>query len=495
MNENTQYVNADPKKATDENMIQRVKNALGKPFKNSNAARRAAAVAGGAVLGVGSAFAAHQILSHDDEEPAANPDMKVVTEDDKMSFDEAFNDARVHLGPGCAFRWHGGLYSTYTEEEWNSMSDEERSAYAHQVNGIATGDEAHAETYAHNTTHEHHGTDSNIHRAVNDDTAKNPVHPAGSDGETVIKTEEEFTMSDGTTVIRGEGLYEGKMAVFVDLDRDGKYDAVIVDSDGNGQLGDDADEVIDIRETGLSVHNTNLINANDEMSFQIHEVQELEVDGDMVYVAKATYAGRDAVLMDKDHDGVFDVAMVDTNGDGQLQEDEMFDISDMHVTVAGAEGHVIPAVNDTTTTDGLTVNISEEGTTEIEGRTVIVGEGSVNGHQAVYIDVNADGKYDRAVIDINDDGNFSDDESVDLRGAGVSVQDRSLVDSNGDFAYEEPSNTDTHLDNPGDDLPDYVNDGTDPAYTDDAVFNPDGSDYAYDASMDNTTDVDPSFFG
>ncbi len=522
MNENTQYVNADPKKATDENMIQRVKNALGKPFKNNNAARRAAAVAGGAVLGVGSAFAANQILSHDDEEPTANPDMKVVTEDDKMSFDEAFNDARAHLGPGCAFRWHGGLYSTYTEEEWNSMSDEERSAYTHQANGIASGDETHAETYTHNATHEHHETDNNVHRAVNDGPVKNPVHPASNDGETVIKSEEEFTMSDGTTVIRGEGLYEGKMAVFVDLDRDGKYDAVIVDSDGNGQLGDDADEVIDIRESGLSVHNTHLINANDDISFQIQEVQELEVDGDLVYVAKATYGGRDAVLMDKDHDGVFDVAMVDTNGDGQLQEDEMFDISDMHVTVSGAEGHVIPAVNDTTTTDGLTVNISEEGTTEIEGRTVIVGAGSVNGHQAAFVDVNADGKYDRAIIDINDDGNFTDDESVDLRGAGISVQDRSLVDSNSNLAYEEPSNTDSNLDNPGDDLPDYVNDGTssesdasdasymaentmsphedydaatDPAYTDDATFNPDGSDYAYDASMDNTTDVDPSLLG
>lgn len=65
MNENTQYVSADPKKAADASMIQRVKEALGKPFKNSNAARRTAAVAGGAVLGVGSAFAANQLLSHD----------------------------------------------------------------------------------------------------------------------------------------------------------------------------------------------------------------------------------------------------------------------------------------------------------------------------------------------------------------------------------------------------------------------------------------------
>lgn len=520
MNENTQYVSADPKKAADASMIQRVKEALGKPFKNSNAARRTAAVAGGAVLGVGSAFAANQLLSHDDEEPAAAADIKVATEDDKMTFDEAFNDARAQLGPGCAFRWHGGLYSTYTEEEWNAMSDEERSAYSQQVNGIASGEETHAETYAHNAMHEHHETDSNVHRAVNDGPARTPVHPASGDGETVVNSEEEFTMSDGTTVIRGEGLYQGKTAVFVDLDRDGKYDAVIVDSNGNGKLDDDADEVIDIRESGLSVHNTGLINASDDGTFQIQEVQEMEVDGDMVYVAKGTYGGRDAVLMDKDHDGVFDVAMVDTNGDGQLQEDEMFDISDMHVTVSGAGAHVQPAVYEPTT-DDATVTILEEGTAEIEGRTVIVGAGSVSGHQAVFVDVDADGKYDRAMVDVNDDGNFSDNESVDLRGEGISVQDRSLVDTNSNLAYEDPSNTDTNLDNPEDGLPDYANGGasaesgtddaaymadntmsagdgygsdvTDPSGTDDAVFNPDGSDYAYDASVDTTPDIDPSF--
>ncbi len=515
MNENTQYAGVGQQTAANVSMIERVKNA----FKNGNATRRTAAVAGAAVLGVGTAFAANQILSHDDEEPTADAEMKVVTEDDKMSFDEAFNDARAHLGPGCAFRWHGGLYSTYTEEEWNSMSDEERSAYAHQANGIASGDETHAETYAHNATHEHHETDSNVHRAVNDGPGRAIVHPAGGEGETVVNEEETYTLSDGSTVIRGMGTYEGKAAVFVDLDCDGKYDAVIVDTNGNGQFDDEADEVIDIRESGLSVHNSNLIPATDDTSFVIQEVQEIEVDGDMVYVAKGTYGGHDAVLMDKDHDGVFDVAMVDTNDDGQLQENEMFDISSMHVTVSGAGAHVTPAVYDQTVDDGVTVTITEEGHAEIEGRTVIVGAGTVNGHQAAFVDVDADGTYDRAIIDVNDDGQFSDDESVDLRGEGVAVQDRSLVDPSSNTAYNEPSNTDPQEDG----MPDYVNgdgsaetgDGSavddtymaentmsagdgydsetaDPGAPDDSVFSPDGGEYAYDSSMDSTPDVDPA---
>ncbi len=518
MNENTQYVGAGQPKAADASMIQRVKEALGKPFKNSNAARRTAAVAGGAVLGVGSAFAASQILSHDDEQPAEDAAIKVTAEDDSKTFDEAFNDARAHLGPGAAFQWHGGLYSTYTEEEWNGMSDEERSAYTTQVNAIATGSETHADTYAHNAMHEHHGTDSNVHRAVNDGPAKDPVTPAGQGG-MVVNSEEEYTLSDGTTVIRGEGLYDGKPAVFVDIDRDGKYDAVIVDSNGSGNL-DDGDDVIDIRDSGLAVHDSHLIAASEDPTFEIHEVQEMEVDGQMVYVAKATYGGHDAVLMDRDHDGVFDVAMVDTNGDGQLQEDEMYDISSMHVSVADAGAHVIPASN-VTTDDGVTVNINEEGHTEIEGRTVIVGAGTVNGHQAAFVDVDADGKYDRAIIDVNDDGEFSDDESVDLRGAGVNVEDRSLVDPNNGIAHEAPSATDANLDNPDDNLPDYVNNGSadggstdggtedtgaymadnnmaasaDGAYdpTDASVFSPDGNEYdGYDAMHDDAA-MDHSF--
>ncbi len=53
---------------------------------------------------------------------------------DDISFNEAFAAARAEMGSGGAFEWYGNLYSTYTEEEWGNMSDEQRDDYLSQYN-------------------------------------------------------------------------------------------------------------------------------------------------------------------------------------------------------------------------------------------------------------------------------------------------------------------------------------------------------------------------
>jgi PHD/YefM family antitoxin component YafN of YafNO toxin-antitoxin module len=50
-----------------------------------------------------------------------------------MSFAEAFASARAQVGPGGVFSWHGGVYGTYYETEWDAMSDGQRMEYAQSV--------------------------------------------------------------------------------------------------------------------------------------------------------------------------------------------------------------------------------------------------------------------------------------------------------------------------------------------------------------------------
>ena len=52
-----------------------------------------------------------------------------TTVNDEMSFSQAFGAARAEVGAGGAFEWRGNVYSTYTAEEWNGMSAEERNEY------------------------------------------------------------------------------------------------------------------------------------------------------------------------------------------------------------------------------------------------------------------------------------------------------------------------------------------------------------------------------
>lgn len=46
-----------------------------------------------------------------------------------MTFAEAFQSARAQVGPGGVFEWHGGVYGTYTADEWNAMSAEDKAAF------------------------------------------------------------------------------------------------------------------------------------------------------------------------------------------------------------------------------------------------------------------------------------------------------------------------------------------------------------------------------
>ena len=60
--------------------------------------------------------------------------------DDDMSFSQAFAAARAEVGPGGAFEWHGNLYNTFTAEEWNQLSAEERAEFESHFDWTASAD-------------------------------------------------------------------------------------------------------------------------------------------------------------------------------------------------------------------------------------------------------------------------------------------------------------------------------------------------------------------
>lgn len=65
-----------------------------------------------------------------------NDNMQVETAtgvNDEMSFGEAFSAARAEVGSGGVFKWNGKLYNTFTAEEWEAMSSEEKSNFQDRV--------------------------------------------------------------------------------------------------------------------------------------------------------------------------------------------------------------------------------------------------------------------------------------------------------------------------------------------------------------------------
>lgn len=211
-------------------------------LKQGNPSWRKVAIgtASGILLGIGApyaidAFAANDINNSSDSKV---PDsIKVATVCEEQSFDDAFASARAQVGAGGVFHWHGGVYGTYTEEEWNSMSDQGKSDFAKaaqpEIRANAIANERLAETNAN-----HHETATNDHQHIAETTTTNThqhaVHNGSSDQDS----------DDSDVHIVGYGRIQGHQAVALDINDNGEADVAIIDWNDNGRL-DDPDVMID----------------------------------------------------------------------------------------------------------------------------------------------------------------------------------------------------------------------------------------------------------
>ena len=139
------------------------------------------------------------------EENVSEASLPVAQMHNDLSFGDAFAAARAAVGPGGVFLWHGGIYNTYTAEEWNAMTPAQKNDFAHQVN---------PEIRAHDIPTP---TDDHPDVAVSQD---DDVH------------------------IVGYGTIQGHLAVGLDVNGDGQADVAIIDVDDNQELSD-PDLVID----------------------------------------------------------------------------------------------------------------------------------------------------------------------------------------------------------------------------------------------------------
>ena len=354
--------------ATDETLYENntVQNGqeLENPIKGkknvSNTAKRAAAVGAGVLVGGGAAYAVSSMASHGGagQQAEGQDGMQVMDEGSDKSFEEAFNDARAHLGPGAAFRWNGGLYSTYTESEWNSMSAEERAAYGQHAQEVASGTERMSSTYE--ATHSSHIESPTAHAHHVVDPTPNPEPkptPTPTPGNELKIDSEDVVDFNGRQVIRATGTYNGRAALLYDLDGDGKYDGMVVDTDGNGL--DENDPVYDLSEQSVPVQNKDLLvqihhNPEPEPDFTIANEEVVEVEGKTVVLGEGSVGGKSAVLIDYNMDGKYDTAIIDSNGNGTLDdEDQRVDLRGHGVTVhnTGLLAQHDPSMDDPSLTD------------------------------------------------------------------------------------------------------------------------------------------------
>lgn len=167
-----------------------------------------------------------------------------------LSFSEAFNEARAEVGPGGVFTWHGGVYSTYTAEEWNSMSAEERDTYVHSISPDVYAEAAHDHSASHAHAQHVEVEDSNVHQVI--DTPEEPGNSDSDDGVRFLGLSAVGENEDGSTNYAGIATVEGHAAILAntDGDADNTFDQMWVDINDNENVDDG--EVTDISEMELT---------------------------------------------------------------------------------------------------------------------------------------------------------------------------------------------------------------------------------------------------
>lgn len=180
--------------------------------------------------------------------PYVPDELHVASVDQNLSFGHAFAQARAEVGPGGVFYWHGGVYNTYTEAEWNSMTSADRQEFAHQVAPAVYHDHV---DYSEDMAHQ-----NNPEVIQNDPEAPDEILIGPEDNSPAVDSDvhilgvDQFVNEDGSVTNAGFGTIDGEPLVVIDVDGDGVFDGAFYDTNANGVM--EENEVLDISDAGMT---------------------------------------------------------------------------------------------------------------------------------------------------------------------------------------------------------------------------------------------------
>lgn len=201
----------------------------------------------------------------DDQIPVA------TTVTDEMSFADAFETARTEVGAGGVFEWRGNIYNTYTADEWNAMSDEERAEFGSHFDWPETPAATVVEEPVVVQTGSHTAQGSVVPTQGDDIEVVSVDHPTVTpannqmDNGDLAEDEPEVqvlgVVQDESGAYVGGMVVDGQEALLVDVDGDMTFDAMAVDVNGDGQISDN--EIVDISDQQIAVNDfANMAEAN-----------------------------------------------------------------------------------------------------------------------------------------------------------------------------------------------------------------------------------------
>lgn len=260
----------------------------------------------GILMGAGTMFASQSLTT--DEMPVVKSSEKPLMDASvggSQSFREAFQAARAELGPGGVFRWHGNIYNTYTVEEWNAMSTEEKNLFAQRV--------------------------------------KPEISPADIDTNEIAKTESELA---------DDNVQEVQDQEKIDVIEEEPQETVVAVNVEESELTDEGVQVVVDPEESDSIEEetqtSETVTNTDDDDVRVIGYGDIDVaDNRSISVEELEINGQRVAIIDVDKDGVGDFAMSDLNHNQLADEGEVIDLH---------TGDVISFHNDQTAMEDMAVD-------------------------------------------------------------------------------------------------------------------------------------------
>lgn len=196
---------------------------------------------------------------------------------DDMSFSEAFTAARTEVGSGGVFEWHGNIYSTFTEDEWNGMTAEQIDEYGSHFSWHSDNSSTETASSTHSSTSSHsaHATDEVEVSEVTQASHTEEVAVVDVDPEVevlgVVHDEESGANIAGLAV-------DGQEVVLIDVNGDETFDVMGADVNGDQQLSQD--EIVDISGQNLTVNDLGGISNPDGSLYASNNSNEVDYTND-----------------------------------------------------------------------------------------------------------------------------------------------------------------------------------------------------------------------
>jgi len=166
---------------------------------------------------------------------------------DDMTFAQAFAAARAEYGPGAAFTWHGQVYGTYYQSEWNAMTPAEQHAFTASALD--------------------HGPVNTPLEVTVDDTDYAAVEPIVDDEDTEVRILGYDSYGDDGEKINIAALsVNDEPVIMIDLDNDNVYDYAIADFDHSNKIMDTDNDIVDISQYNITTDNIAALDSPVEMA-------------------------------------------------------------------------------------------------------------------------------------------------------------------------------------------------------------------------------------